>query len=273
MAIRSLIYLPDRLSEIRNANLGLIIFLRRDYLHYAITQNLQQFENLYCPYDLSWDADSFLKLVLWVCSQSEVIEIKESEIYNLGREELINALEQLWGKKLGSDKSKEVYTRNWVFAALTDFKGKLQARDIVRFLYHAANLTTEKFKEVQFEKWCVNRLLPPKAIRKALEPCSKKKVEEAKEEYPEFKSWVEDMLPKAVDKRIPFTLNDFNIEPNIVRMLEEMGVIYESKTKEGITQFYMPEIFRAGLDFSLDKGARPRVLALKRKALGNAGFL
>ncbi|WP_027405020.1 hypothetical protein [Aphanizomenon flos-aquae] len=29
------------------------------------------------------------------------------------------------------------YTDSWVFAALTNFKGRLQARDIVRFLYNA----------------------------------------------------------------------------------------------------------------------------------------
>jgi hypothetical protein len=31
---------------------------------------------------------------------------------------------------------------------------------------------------------------------------------------------------------------------------------------------YMPEIFRTGLKFTSVKGARPRVLVLKRKALG-----
>ena len=50
-------------------------------------------------------------------------------------------------------------------------------------------------------------------------------------------------------------------------MLEEMGVIYEDKEKEDTERFYMPEIFREGLSFS-GTGARPRVLALKRKVLG-----
>ena len=55
-------------------------------------------------------------------------------------------------------------------------------------------------------------------------------------------------------------------------MLEEIGVIYEDKTKNGITCFYMPEIFRVGLGFGLDKSARPRVLVLKRKAVGSDPF-
>jgi cellulose biosynthesis protein BcsQ len=72
--------------------------LRRDFLRYSITQNLAQFESLYRAYDLSWDADSFLKLVYWVCSQASVIDANEEIIDNLSREQIIANLEQLWGK-------------------------------------------------------------------------------------------------------------------------------------------------------------------------------
>ncbi|WP_414623678.1 KGGVGR-motif variant AAA ATPase [Calothrix sp. CCY 0018] len=270
IALKSLIDdLPSRLSEIRESNIGVIIFLRRDFLRYTITQNLKQFESLYRAYDLSWDQDSFLRLVFWICSQAEVINANEENIQTLGREEIKEKLEKLWGKRLGSDKSKEAYTASWVYAALTDFNGRLQARDIVRLLYHAANITVDRFQEVQFAKWSTSRLLPPQAIRRALQPCSKAKVDEAKEEYVLFKRWVEETLqlhPPA-QRRIPFDVQQFNMEPQTVRTLEEMGVIYEDKEKEDSARFYMPEIFREGLDFSA-KGARPRVLALKRKILG-----
>jgi MinD-like ATPase involved in chromosome partitioning or flagellar assembly len=64
IALKALIDdLPNKLSEIRQSNLGVIIFLRRDFLRYTITQNLRQFENLYRSYDLSWDQDSFIRLV------------------------------------------------------------------------------------------------------------------------------------------------------------------------------------------------------------------
>ncbi|MBE9070644.1 ParA family protein, partial [Leptolyngbya cf. ectocarpi LEGE 11479] len=247
------------------------ILLRRDFLRYAVTQNLGQFESLYRPYALFWDADSFLKLVYWICSQAQIIGADESGIDGLSREELRSNLENLWGKKLGSDNSNEAHTANWVFAALTDFKGKLQARDIVRLLYHAADLTIERERELQFEKWSTDRLLPPQAVRRALAPCSKKKVEEAKEEYPEFKDWVHKAETEydIEQKRIPFTLNDLDLDQITVRMLEDMGVIFEDKTKDGVARYYMPEIFRAGLDFDLAGGARPRVLVLKRKALGS----
>ncbi len=47
-----------------------------------------------------------------------------------------------------------------------------------------------------------------------------------------------------------------------------MGVIFDERDPDGATRFYMPEIYRTGLDFNLEKGARPKVLVLKRKAMG-----
>ncbi|NJR76552.1 MAG: hypothetical protein HC773_29310 [Scytonema sp. CRU_2_7] len=267
-ALRALINVPKRLSEIRQSNLGLIVLLRRDFLRYAITQNIAQFESLYRSYDLSWDVDSFLKLVYWVCSQANVIDAVEAALDDLSREEFVAKLEKLWGEKLGG--VNEAYTASWVFAALTDFKGRLQARDIVRLLYHAADITVDRPKEIQFEKWSTNRLLPPQSIRRALEPCSEKKVKEAQEEYPEFRKWVDKLESEYTpdQKHIPFTVEDLDLDQVTIRMLEDMGVIYEDRAKDDVARYYMPEIFRTGLKFALEKGARPRVLVLKRKALG-----
>jgi hypothetical protein len=231
---------------------------------------LRQFENLYRSYDLSWNEDSFLRLVYWICSESNVIGAEKDSkdsIYSLSQENLVAELEKLWGKRLGAEKSKEAYTASWVFAALTDFKGRLQARDIVRFLYYAAKITVDNAKEIQFEKWSTSRLLPPQAIRRALKPCSEEKVKEAKEEYPAFKTWVEETLPPQSERKIPFAVEKFDIDQQTMRMLEEMGVIYEDTAKEEIARFYMPEIFREGLGFS-GQGARPRIVALKRRVLG-----
>jgi cellulose biosynthesis protein BcsQ len=268
LALRTLIDLPSRLSEIRQANLGLIILLRRDFLRYAITQNAGQFESLYRSYDLSWNADSFLKLVYWICSQANVIGASEDKVDSLGRGELVTELKKLWGDKLGG--AREARTASWIFAALTDFKGKLQARDVVRLLFNAADITVEKSKEIQFDKWASDRLLPPQAIRGALDPCSERKVSEAEEEYPDFKKWVHKVENEYTEKQkqLPFTAEGLNLDRSTIIMLEDMGVIYEDRAKDDNSSYYMPEIFRAGLRFTLAKGARPRVLVLKRKALG-----
>ena len=266
-AVSALLSLPDRLGELRDPAVGVVIFVRRDYVRYAIRQNRAQFENLYKSYDLSWDADSFLRLVAWICGVAGVQDLAIDG--TSARHELVDALENIWGKKLGSDSSKEAYSANWVYAALTDFNGRLQARDDVRFLLYAAKVTLDEPKTVQFDYWQTTRLLPPAAIRRALDGCSEKKVEEAEEEYPEFARWVSDLGKYLPDqKRIPFTADKFELTQSRIELLREMGVLFDDRGKDDITRFYMPEIFRAGLGFSLDKGARPRVLVLKKKALG-----
>ncbi len=70
------------------------------------------------------------------------------------------------------------------------------------------------------------------------------------------------------ERKIPFAVEQFDMEQQTVRILEDMGVIYEDKEKQEEARFYMPEIFRESLGFS-GKGARPRILVLKRKVLGN----
>lgn len=267
IALKSLIdNLPLKLSEIRQANLGIIIFLRRDFLRHTITQNVLQFENKYRAYDLIWDEIYFLKLSLWLCIQAKVIDDEPEELEILGKEGLQDKLEQLWGKKLGKDESNEAYSYSWIFNALTDFKNRLQARDIVRFLYFAAKGTVDNPESVQFRKWSNSRLLPPKAVRRALKPCSEEKVKEAKEEYTIFKDWVDGSLPEFRDRKVPFSSQQLNMDSSTINLLKDMGVIYEDIAKNDVEKFYIPEIFREGLGFSYGKGARPRVLALKRKS-------
>lgn len=269
IALKALISnLLNKLSEIRQSNLGIIIFLRRDFVRYTITQNASQFESRYRSYDLFWDEYSFLKLVLWVCSQSKILGITDEDL-KLSTEEIKEKLERLWGKKLGNDKSKEAYSSSWIFSALTDFNGRLQARDIVRFLYCAADQATKNDSQIKFPKWSSSRLFPPQAIRRALKPCSEEKVKEAKEEYNVFKVWVEEELPNysPSDLKIPFSVSQFNMDSKTRSILEQMGVIYEDKDKDNPERFYIPEIFREGLGFTYANRARPRVLALKRKSL------
>jgi cellulose biosynthesis protein BcsQ len=268
VALRTLIDIPRRLTEIRQANLGVIVLLRRDFLRHAVIQNRAQFESLYRPYDIDWDLDSFLRLVFWICSKAQVIGALEEDTDSLSREQITEKLQQLWGERLGGG-IKEAYTSNWVYAALTDFKGRLQARDIVRFLFNAAKIAVESAQEVQFERWSTSRLLPPQSVRRALEPCSREKVREAEEEYPEFKKWVAEVSRISQQaKQVPFSVEDLNINQATLTMLDDIGVIYEDRDKSDRARFYMPEIFRAGLGFSLANRARPRVLVLKRKALG-----
>jgi cellulose biosynthesis protein BcsQ/allophanate hydrolase subunit 1 len=265
-AVRTLLDMPNALGEIRHPHIGLIIFLRRDFLRHAIPQNSKQFENQYRAYDLSWDFESFLRFIYWIGVQSKSFDALDIPIDKLTSKEIIAFLENLWGKKLGQDNSNEAITVNWVYAALTDFNGQLQARDMVRLLLYSAEYGLKHPN--LFENWKKTRLLPPPAIRHSITECSVKKVDETKEEYPLFKEWVSKIAQFPAAKRtIPFAPEQLEIEAKTIEIFKEMGLFYEDKAMNDRERFYMPEIFRSGLGLTYANHARKRLSQLKAKAL------
>ena len=62
-------------------------------------------------------------------------------------------------------------------------------------------------------------------------------------------------------KRVPFDQYDLSLEPIDLEILERNGVIGRD-----VDKYYIPEIFREGLGFILDKGARPKVVAMAIRA-------
>lgn len=272
-ALKALIeYIPDRIARLRKPALGLIVFVRKDYIQHTIKQNIGQFESRYHAYDLTWDSKLFVELVYWLCSKANILDTKEENLMIINRNQIKEKLEKLWGKKLGSDKSNAASSISWIFTALADFNGNVQARDIVRFLYYAAQKTVENATRYNFDKWSKSRLLPPQAIRSAIELCSQDKVEEVQQEYSVFKKW-SDNLDNNSDKSnrtIPFDIEQFDWDRDVVNVLKSIGVIYEDTKKNDPERFYIPEIFREGLNFSTSDNVDGRkVSALKRRILGS----
>ena len=61
--------------------------------------------------------------------------------------------------------------------------------------------------------------------------------------------------------QIPFTREDIDLQSDEIKTLEDNGVVL----REG-DEYYLPEIFRLGLGFERASVARPRILALARRA-------
>ena len=68
----------------------------------------------------------------------------------------------------------------WILAALSNFNGQLQARDIIRFLEFASISNGKKPPYY-------DRILMPSEVRSALPNCSRKKISEIKAEYENLK--------------------------------------------------------------------------------------
>lgn len=259
-ALKALLDFPSRIEEIRDSHLGIIEFIRSDYVRAVIQQNLGQFEAKYKPFVLEWTAESFLRLAYWICAETKLTWAGEKNSETLSSDELLNELCQLWGQKLGSTNSKEARTARWVFTALCDLNGRLQARDLVRFLCYAA----KKSQAGRLAKW-EDRVLLPEAIRGAVGDCSRKKVEEAIDEIDVLRQWNDELNNiTSTEKSVPFNDQKMGLNRESSKALQELGVIFEDRDKPNEEKrFYLPESYRTGLNFTLNSaGGRPRVLAL-----------
>lgn len=262
-ALEALLRLPDRLSEITSRRIGLIILVREDYVHSAITQNVGQFTSRYTRFQLQWNPERFLRLALWLCIRAGITDAKPADAETLPIVELIEKLEKLWGKKLGKPTSKEAHSARWVYSALCDLRGNIQARDLVRFLRLAA---MQEISRTATSSW-KDRVLAPDSLRKALPEYSKEKVDEAKIEITPLREWMERLNNvDAAYKHIPFTASDVNLNPQQLSQLKELGIIYQDdKLEPGEERLFLPEIYREGLGFITSASGRPRIQALLKK--------
>jgi hypothetical protein len=263
-AIESLLKLPDRLLELSSRRIGAVVFVRADYVQTTVQQNVAQFLARYSPFLLHWSPENFLRLAYWLASLAQIVEA-DNPAELLGQEKLLAALNGLWGRKMGSDQSKEALSARWVFASLCDLKGNIQARDLVRFLRFAAEL--EKDRSVSTVQ---DRVLAPESMRKAIPKCSADKVDEAIREIESLKIWRE-ALNNFPGREMPFAAKDVGLadKPQLLAALQELGVIYEDlQVSPSEPRLYLPEIYRAGLGFKPSAAGRTRTLSLLKSNAG-----
>ncbi|MEM1168180.1 MAG: AAA family ATPase [Cyanobacteria bacterium P01_H01_bin.35] len=287
-ALRALLQeVPLWLEQQPGRPLGILIFIRRDMVVAAIHQNAAQMMNRYQPYALKWSREEALRLVAWVIGKFEIIERVEidklqdmgeeelaidklqdmgeeklaiDKLQDMGEEELARELVLLWGKKLGSDRSKEPRSAKWVLDALSDFNLQIQSRDLVRLLSLAAS---NSINDTKFQ----DRLLIPRGIRDALTECSIQKIEEISQESTVLKDIFTDLknLPQK-SKKTPFTRRNIQqLSSEKLEILEDNGVII----REG-DNYHIAEIFLSGLDFKQVSG-RTKIMYLQRLARSRAG--
>ncbi|MEQ9485175.1 ParA family protein [Coleofasciculus sp. F4-SAH-05] len=253
-ALRALLQeVPEWLGQQPNRPLGILIFVRRDIVLAAVRQNAAQMMARYEPYALKWNREEALRLVAWVTQQAD-IQLKIEQLHTMSEEELTQALVPLWGKKLGKERSREARSARYVIAALSDFNGQIQSRDLVRLLHLAAT------DSVNDDYW-QDRILVPTAIKRALPGCSSQKIDEIEKENTALKDIFNKLRQLEKDKKKnPFTRVETELSLTEIKTLEDNGVIIRDAD-----EYYMSEIFRWGLDFSQLAG-RSKVLALERRA-------
>lgn len=242
----------NELDSLDYGNIGILVFARKDMLSEAIETNYEQFRNIYLRYELNWSQTEALRLVLWLAAKAYPILAKGIDIPNATKEVLVERLTRLWGLKLGRANSKEAFSDRWIMAALSDFSGQLQARDIVRFLKYA----TKPYASMN--QIYRDRLIMPIDIRNAIPFCSEDKLDEIKSEMKNIYEILEKFKKMDGEKKtLPMTLDKIDLTGEQISRLESQGFLKISDKK-----YYLPEIIRLALGFRYEKGARPKVLSL-----------
>ncbi|MFJ6405153.1 KGGVGR-motif variant AAA ATPase [Streptomyces hydrogenans] len=246
IALRALfIEIPDWLRMFRGRPLGAVIFVREDLVRWAVRQNLGQYLDRYEPYALRWDSQEALRLALWVASTADAVELPDGDLMELGSDKVVDALVPLWGVKMGRKNSREARSDRWVPAALGDFNDQVQARDVVRFIRDAAELSRGD------QDW-QDRLLAPGAMRQALVRCSAEKLDELRQENPSVGDLLVNVGRFADDVVMPFTAEDVELDANAITTLREAGAI--DRDTDGL--YRLPEIYRHALGFRTRGRAR-----------------
>lgn len=240
----------DWLRSLRGRPLGLVIFVRRDLVQAAVRQNYGQFLARYSDYELKWNPSEALRLALWVAQRSGGLpDSSLDDVVSAREQDLSRRLIPVWGEKMGSPRSREARSDGWFLAALSDFNGQIQARDIVTFLAEAASLSVDE------TRWS-DRLLTPAAMRNALVRCSRQKIDEISQESPEVGRLFRRLDGLTAEKkRIPFGPDAVGLSSEELDLLAANGVVFREED-----QYWIPEIFRHGLSFRAT--GRPKILAI-----------
>lgn len=252
-ALRALLVdAAEWLRTLRGRPLGMVAFIRRDLVQKAISQNLGQFEKRYEKYALRWNREEALRLAAWVCQHGGALRAGPDEVRQADTERLSELMLSVWGEKMGGPKSREARSEVWFFAALSDFKQQIQARDIVSFLATAAR------KSINADARWSDRVLTPLAMRNALPECSRQKIDAIGEENPPVGTLLERLRDLDYDRRVlPFRLDEVGLTVQEAQLLGANGVVFREDD-----QYWIPELFRHGLGFRAASGRRPRVIAV-----------
>lgn len=239
------------LQRLDHGNIGMVVFARKDMINNAIDTNMEQFRSMYYNYELNWTQTEALRLALWIASKAYPDLTDGIDVLNATRSVLTEKLTTLWGLKLGKRDSREAFSDRWILAALSDFTGQLQARDIVRFLRYS----TEGYGEAKLIY--KDRLIMPVEIRNAIGSCAADKYKEIKAEMRNIYEILEKFEKMEGVKTLPLTLDKIQLTGDEISKLEAQGYLKISDEK-----YYLPEIIRLPLGFTYERGARPKVLSL-----------
>ncbi len=164
-------------------------------------------------------------------------------------------LSQLLGEYMGGN--NKAFPYNWILYHISDTKTRIQPRSLLNLFSEAASLQIQE-KEIQHR----DNPLRPRNMEMAMEKVSQHRVQDIKEEYPNFQPIFDNLKnyrqqfpveESALDSAFKALANDYpklsNSIPDIKKSLEDIGVLYEYRftPKNSEKRFHIPDLYLIGM--------------------------
>ncbi len=204
---------------------------------------------------LRWDAEDLWRLVLRQILLSsrtmgsllqDQFGIDRSRLHNLEESQLRRSLYPLWGERMG--RGKKAYTHNWIRNRITDSQNNRFPRSLILLLREAV-----KLERAYHDRNTYNAILRPKALTDALPFVSEQRVDEVRNEYPEFDEYLNRLRnqnsPISVDQLSELWGKTNSELKVLVGSMIETGVLqeYTRPSEINATRYAVTELYLYGL--------------------------
>jgi hypothetical protein len=163
--------------------------------------------------------------------------LTEQAVETAGERTLWPFLNRLFEHKIWAGKNS--LSRNWILRRLSDAKGTIFPRDLIGLMKESIGI--ERGRITDERRTSDESVISRESLSLALEPTSKNRIEDLKEEYSDLQS--------ALDRLVGLdATGDFDVlkqrlsDDVVVKTLIEAGVIEQDEEK-----YRFPEIYRLGL--------------------------
>lgn len=204
---------------------------------------------------LKWQEDDLWRLVLRQAMDSTTftnqmisLGVTKSNLEQLDVNRLQNALEVLWGKRMG--KGNKAYTHRWVFRRIMDGNKNCFPRSLIVLLSTAVDY--EKKSGIPSSL----PILKPNALIASMGIVSENRVSQVKEEYPELESALNVLKEQSspIDKQSlrqlfePIREGENRTFDELINQMINAGILEKRKTNESESDRYgVAELYLLGL--------------------------
>lgn len=212
---------------------------------------------------LRWDEEDLWRLILrQALTSSPSISNLLRQQYNMNLDaldlsdlyQLRRSLYPLWGERMG--RGRKAYTYNWVRTRITDTQGDRFPRSLVLLLKEAIDGERNFDRPNPYES-----VLRPRVLIDALPNVSKQRVDEVRNEYPEFQAELDKLRnersPVAEDRLGQIWGKQDKELTNLITSVIETGILqeYQRPPVADVARYTVAELYLYGLGM-MRKGQR-----------------